>query len=99
MTNPNSQTESISPWVEPGAIVVAIKNETTCEHCQKPFEPHRGKRFCSSQCRVAFHNAKRVSETPHRVSETPHRFIETPETPETPESMVVFLYARQLITV
>jgi hypothetical protein len=83
------QSESVSPWVEPEAVaIVAIKSGATCEHCSKLFQPHRGKRFCSSQCRVAFHNAKRVSETPaetpKRFYETPHRVIEAVETPETP---------------
>jgi hypothetical protein len=89
MSNPI--LESVSPWVEPEAVVIVagLKNEAACEHCQKPFQPHRGKRFCSSQCRVAFHNAKRVSETPpetpSRFNETPKRVSETVETVETPK--------------
>jgi hypothetical protein len=75
-----------SPWGDTTAILIAAppaaEPGSTCEHCQQPFQPHRGKRFCSSKCRVAFHNAKRIHETP---AETHRRVTETTETPETPK--------------
>jgi hypothetical protein len=64
-----------SAAVKSDGVEVITASTVTCEHCSQPFQPHRGKRFCSSRCRVAFHNAKRGSETP-------------PETPETPEPKV-----------
>jgi hypothetical protein len=84
----STDSECASPW---GDAIIAV-NVTTpasaCEHCTQPFQPHPGKRFCSSRCRVAFHNAKRVSETPpetpSRFNETPQRISETAETVETP---------------
>jgi hypothetical protein len=82
MTVPNCDSDSASPWRE--TIAGAIATGAICEQCPQQFKPDRGKRFCSSKCRAAFHNAKRVSETP---AKTPERFIERPsrisETPET----------------
>jgi hypothetical protein len=70
MTIPHYDSESASsPWGETIAIVATAS--ATCAHCSTPFAPHRGKRFCTSKCRVAFHNAKRISETP---PETPQPF-------------------------
>ena len=92
MTNPNLQTEFISPWVEPGAIaIVAIPSGTTCQHCQKPFQPRgsnggQRQKYCSSTCRKAANNSRRsqqLNETSQRLTlksnEDSQRLTETPQ--------------------
>jgi hypothetical protein len=38
---------------------------STCEHCEKPFQPRRAdQRFCSTPCRTAFHNENRPAPRP-----------------------------------
>jgi hypothetical protein len=62
-----------------------------CERCQKPFTPRASnggstQRFCSRECRTAFHNAQRISETPQRINdEAPQCISEAPHVgnPET----------------
>jgi hypothetical protein len=84
-----------SPWGDTTAILIAAppaaEPGSTCEHCQQPFQQHRGKRFCSSKCRVAFHNANRKTSQAPQMSqasqvETPKRLTET--LTETPKRLI-----------
>src|SRR5262245_15943543 len=65
--------ESIASSLEPdaGQIAQTAVIWAQCEQCRQPFEPRKGsggkpQRFCSAECRTAFHNTDRPNVSTSR---------------------------------